>query len=168
MAAHCFTGLRPLEIVDLTTTQFLHMRESRLTYVEVWRNRETLRLRIIDDAMFHIRTHLASQPQEGYVFTRGRSDPRPLTVRAARNIVQEACSRVGLPAMTATELRSAFAFLLKGRSFSDHGIASVLGLSQVRTLDRLLARHLELDAQRRVHKVLPTLGEMATTNGKFR
>ena len=168
LAAHCFTGLRPEEIVDLTTTQLLQVAGSRLTYAEIWRNGTPMRLPIVDDAMFHIRAHLASQSQEGFIFTRSQSDPKLLTVRAARNLVQEACFNVGLPAMTATELRSAFAFLLKGRDLSDHEVASVLGLKQVRTVDRLLARHKELAAQRRAHEILPTLGEMAADNGKFR
>ena len=154
VAAYCFTGLRPEEIVSLTVRQLLQMRESRLTYAEIWRNGTPLRLPIIDDAAFHIRVHLASQSQDGYIFARSRSHPTPLTVRAARNIVQEACFRVGLPAMTSTELRSSFAFLLKGRNCSDHEVAWVLGLKQVRTVDRLLARHLELDAQRAVHEFL--------------
>lgn len=157
LAAHCFTGLRPEEIVQLTTTQLLQVAGSRLTYAEIWRNGTLLRLPIIEDAMFHIRAHLASQSQEGYIFTRGRNDPKPLTVRATRNIVKEACFNVGLPAMTATDLRSAFAFLLKGRALSDHEVASVLGLRQVRTVDRLSARHLELKAQRHVHEVLTNI-----------
>ncbi len=160
LALHCFTGLHPREIVTLKTRQLFRDHEPTPMLVEVWRSGRPLRLRIINDAMFHLKTHLANQPPvgpEGYVFPRGRCDPKPLTSRAVRDTVREACSRVGVPAMTAAELRSAFAYYLRASGLSDHEVASVLGVRKVRTVDRLLARHLEHDAQRRVHEILPTV-----------
>jgi hypothetical protein len=47
-------------------------------------------------------------------------------------------------------LRAACAHWLRSQGLSDHEVAPVLGLAQVRSVDRLLRHHAALDAQRRV------------------
>src|SRR5205814_7584180 len=89
-----------------------------------------------------------------YVFRNFVAGGQSITNRAAREVVRRACKRAGFPLATATDLRAAFACWLRARGLSDHEIAAVLGLRQVRSLDRLLARHRALDAQRRVREVL--------------
>jgi integrase len=99
------------------------------------------------------RGHAEGEPgQDSYLFRRGESAERPLTTRAVRTIVQGACARAGYPLASAADLRAAFAYWLRLRGLSDHEAAAVLGLHQVRTLDRLLARHAALDAQRMVRE----------------
>jgi hypothetical protein len=72
--------------------------------------------------------------------------------------VRPASRSAGFPLATATDLRAAFACWLRARGLSDHETAAVLGLLQVRSLDRLLARHRALDAQRRVREASPPRG----------
>jgi integrase len=98
-----------------------------------------------------------SASTEQYVFRSRMSGEQALTNRTAREIVRRACKRAGFPLATATDLRAAFACWLRARGLSDHETATVLGLHQVRSLDRLLSRHRALDAQRRVRETIPPL-----------
>ena len=88
------------------------------------------------------------------IFRRVEHRDEPLSLRAVRKIVQQACERAGFSLATAADLRAAFAWWLRTRGLSDHETAAVLGLEQVRSLDRLLARHVALDAQRKVRERL--------------
>ncbi len=83
----------------------------------------------------------------------GRPD-RPLSYRAARNVLVGACRRAGLPAVSSAELRAACAYWLRSRGLSEHEVMLTLGLARVRTVDRMLSRHQALDAQRRVREQL--------------
>jgi site-specific recombinase XerD len=90
----------------------------------------------------------------GYVFHAHRRDERPLSYRACREVIRSACIHAGLPAVDAGQLRAAFASWLKSQGLSDHEVALVLGLRMVRSVDRLLLRHTQLNAQRRVRELL--------------
>jgi predicted transcriptional regulator len=59
-----------------------------------------------------------------------------------------------VPPAESAALRAGFAHWLRTQGLSDHEVASVLGIARVRTVDRLLARHAALDAQRCLRKVL--------------
>jgi len=85
----------------------------------------------------------------------GRGEPdHPLSYRAARDVLRDACHRAGLPSIESTSLRSACAHWLRSQGLSDHEVAEVLGLTRVRSVDRLLQRHAALAAQRRVREML--------------
>ncbi len=87
---------------------------------------------------------------------RARGAPgRPLSYRAARDVLHDACRRAGFPAVDSASLRAACAHWLRSQGLSDHEVAAVLGLARVRSVDRLLRRHAALDAQRVVREVLP-------------
>ncbi len=75
-------------------------------------------------------------------------------MRAVAEITHRACAGAGFRLATAADLRAAFAYWLRLHGLSDHEAAAVLGLKQVRSLDRLLERHVALDAQRRVRELL--------------
>ena len=79
---------------------------------------------------------------------------RPLSYRAARDVLQDACRRAGLPPVESTSLRAACAHWLRSQGLSDHEVAAVLGLARVRSVDRLLRHHAALDAQRTVRERL--------------
>ena len=91
---------------------------------------------------------------DAYLFRSSESRDAPLTPRAVRLIVQRACARAGFQTASAADLRAAFAYSLRVRGLSDHETAAILGLRQVKTLDRLLMRHAALDAQRQVREVV--------------
>ena len=160
VAFHCHSGLLPGEIAGLKIGQILRGDGRNPTVVEVERGGVPQRPWIADDAIHHLDLHLAYQAPtepEGYVFIRNGCSLRPLTTKAVRNIVREACVRVGLPPVTIADLRSTFAYYLRSRGSSDHEVASALGVRKVRTIDRRLEGHLQLTAQRRVHEVLPDI-----------
>ncbi len=93
-------------------------------------------------------------PAVGSVFrARGRPD-RSLSYRGARKVLVQACRRAGLPPVTSAELRAGCAYWLRSQGLSEHEVMMVLGLTRVRTVDRLLSRHQALDAQRRVREQL--------------
>ena len=79
---------------------------------------------------------------------------RPLSYRAARDVLREACRRARLPTVDSTVLRSACAHWLRTQGLSDHEVAAVLGLARVRSVDQLLRRHAALDAQRAVREMV--------------
>jgi hypothetical protein len=87
------------------------------------------------------------------VGARGAQD-RPLSYRAALEVLQGACRRAGLPAVESSTLRAACAHWLRSQGLSDHEVAAVLGLARVRSVDRLLRHHVALDAQRAVREIL--------------
>jgi hypothetical protein len=66
----------------------------------------------------------------------------------------DACRRAGLQSDEAASLRAVSAHVLRNQGLSDHEVAAVLGLTRVRSVDRLLRHHASLDAQRAVRKIL--------------
>ncbi len=160
VALHCYTGLRPDELAELRWSQVAVDPESEETTLHLRRDGRWLSLPIAGpgaSALLALRwaplSLTASEVQ--YVFPRSEKGERPLTTRAAREIVPRACKRAGFPLASAADLRAAFAYWLQAWGLSDHESAAVLGLRQGRSLDRLLARHRSLDAQRRVREMQP-------------
>ena len=88
------------------------------------------------------------------VFCRSGRGVKPLSYRGVRKILVAACRRAGLPPASSAELRAGFAHWLRSQGLSDHEVSVVLGVARVRTVDRLLKRHVALDAQRRVREQL--------------
>ncbi len=163
VALHCFSGLRPEEIVLLQwkdiATDYSPFDDRHHFKVRVKRAGRDLWLPLVSPAVKAI-TSLAtsfawrSDPRSGPLFESRNGVGRPLGYRAVRMILKEVCRRAGLPAVEAIDLRAAFAYGLRMRGLSDHEVAAVLGLAQVRSLDRLLRRHMALDAQRKVREIL--------------
>ena len=87
------------------------------------------------------------------ICARGASG-RPLSYRAARDVLHDACRRAGLPVVEAASLRAACAHWLRAQGLSDHEVVAVLGLARIRSLDQLLVRHAALDAPRAVREVI--------------
>ncbi len=162
VALHCFTGLRPEEVVglrwqDITSEIAPGGRYGLMVTVE--RRGMSVRLPLLGLAGDAVRALAWSTggtigTLSGPVFRTGRGSDRTMSYRAARDVVGTACLRAGLPAVEAAELRSACAYWLHARGLSAHEVAAVLGIARVRTVDRLLERHLALDAQRRAREVL--------------
>ena len=162
VALHCFSGLRPEEIV----TQQWEDLEERLTgagyyglTASVERGGHRLRLPLLGPtegafAALQGAFVVAGKALSGHVFRTGRWSDRRLSYRAARDVVAAACRRAGFPSVASVELRAGCAHWLRTRGLSEHEVAAVLGLVRVRSVDRLLARHAALDAQRRVREHL--------------
>jgi integrase len=162
VALHCWSGLRPEEIVALKWEDLRVGRTSRdetKCAVTICRTGQAITLPILDRA-FGALESLAIHHSgwigvlNGYVFRAHRREERPLSYRATREVLRAACIDAGLPAVDASQLRAAFASWLKLQGLSDHEVALVLGLRIVRSVDRLLLRHTQLNAQRRVRELL--------------
>ncbi len=161
-AALCFSGLRIEEAIALRwedlATRLTPMGYYGLT-AAVERRGRWLRLPLPGpsaDALEALRESVdrAGEEPSGHLFRTSRRPDRPLGYRAARNVLVEACRRAGLPPAESSELRAGCAHWLRAQGLSEHEVASVLGLARVRSVDRLLARHAALDAQRRVRDQL--------------
>jgi integrase len=163
VALHCFSRLHPEEIVRLqwedVSADYSVLDDTRRFTVRAQRNGRNLWLPLIppaSEAITSPTTSVAwqSHPPYGLLFARRNGDGRPLRYGAARNVLREACQQAGLPVVEAIDLRAAFAHGLRMRGLSDHEVTAVLGLTQVRSLDRLPRRHMALDAQRKVREIL--------------
>lgn len=162
MSLHCFSGLRPEEIVRLRwddlDTELTASGHYGLTATVTRRGGQVALILpapaadpIADLARM---VGVAIESLSGAVFkARGMAD-RSLSYRAARDILTDACVGAGLPAVDAAALRAACAQWLRSKGLSDHEVASVLGLARVRSVDRLLRRHAALSAQRTVRELL--------------
>jgi integrase len=154
VALACFSGLRAEEIVQLRWEEVSRELTGAGYYglaVRVERRGRCLHLLVPAPASDALAAWAAArwpQATSGPVFpARGRAG-RPLGYRTARAALSNACRRAGLPPAEAVELRAACAWWLKAQGLSDHEVAEVLGLARVRSVDRLLRRHAELQAQR--------------------
>jgi len=162
VALHCFSGLRPEEIVrlrweDLSTELTVSGHVGLTATVERSGRRVSLLLPGPASDMVKSLAGAAGGAIEtwsGPVFSARGAPSRPLSYRAARDVLQDACRRAGLPTMDSTALRSACAHWLRSQGLSDHEVAAVLGLARVRSVDRLLQHHAALDAQRTVREWL--------------
>ncbi len=160
VALHCFSGLRPQEIVLLRWTDVATEEAAsgdHLLVARVERGGSLWRLPILGPAAKAM-VALATLSGAGStacgspIFRSGRQ--RGLGYRAARDVLRRACRDAGLPPAEAADLRAACAQWLGSCGLSTHEIASVLGLARVRTIDRLLQRHAALDAQRTVREMI--------------
>jgi len=160
VAVQCFSGLRAEEALALrwedVATDLAGAGRFGLT-ATVRRGDRSVRLLLpgpSGEAMEALRDYaqrpgaLASEP----VFRAGGRSDRPLSYRGARKILVAACRRAGLPAAVSADLRAGCAHWLRSQGLSEHEVAMVLGLARVRSVDRLLSRHVALDAQRRVRE----------------
>lgn len=164
VAIHCFSGLRAEEIIGLRWIDL----DTNLTVTghygptaSVVREGRPLRLLLpnpIGETLDMLKGELTcGMDPTGPVFHAcGRPD-RPLSYRAARNVLVEACRRADLPAVSSAELRAACAYRLRSLGLSEHEVMMTLGLARVRSVDRMLSRHQALDAQRRVREQLEQL-----------
>jgi integrase len=163
VALHCFSGLRPEEIVRLCWEDLA----SELTVsghygltAAVIRGGRNVRLLLPGPAPEAIEelagtTRGPIETLTGPIFLARGAQGRPISYRAARDVLQDACRRAGLPPMESTVLRAACAHWLRSQGLSDHEVATVLGLAKVRSVDRLLRNHAALDAQRAVTEIVP-------------
>jgi integrase len=162
VALHCFSGLRPEEIVRLRWEDLsAELTASGHFGLTVTIERESRRVRLFLSEPATEAIEALARATGGSV--KSRSGPllcahgrpgRPLSYRAARDVLQDAFRRAGLPMVESVALRAACAHWLRGQGLSDHEVAIVLGLAKVRSVDRLLRHHAALDAQRTVRERL--------------
>jgi integrase len=162
VALLCFTGLRPEEVVRLRWENLSTELTADGRYglaAAVGRNGRCIRLLVPEPAAAEIEALAGSigRPIEelsGPVLCARGVPDRPLSYRAARDVLQGAFRRAGLPPIDSTALRAACGHWLRSQGLSDHEVANVLGLARVRSVDRLLRQHTALAAQRTVREVL--------------
>lgn len=149
LAVQCFSGLDAGEILLLRWSDLRWESEAESWSVAVNRRGKRMRLAIFGPAAsLLIRQRLGVSTDSDYVVANSRGEP--LTERQARRIVLDACTAAGFPHAARSTLLSASAAFLSAAGFRDHDLAIVLGISDMRTVNRLLRPHLALAAQRRV------------------
>ena len=162
VALHCFSGLRPEEIVRLRwedlATELTRDGRYGLT-ATVARGDRRVRLLLPEPAPATVDAlaafcGAAIEVMSGPVISARGASGRQLSYRAARDVLHDACRQAGLPIMDAVSLRAACAHWLRAQGLSDQEVAAVLGLARVRSVDRLLRHHAALDAQRSVREVI--------------
>jgi integrase len=162
VALHCFSGLRPEEIVQSHWDDFTIEVSAAGRYsivVTVKRRGGSLDLLLPAPAADEVANLARSQAGvieslSGPVFCARGARSHPLSYRAARDVLQRSCRRAGLPTIDAAALRAACAHWLRAQGLTDHEVGAVLGLARVRSVDQLLRHHAALDAQRAVREVL--------------
>jgi integrase len=162
VALHCFSGLRPEEIVRLCWQDLsaeLSVGGPYGLVAAVVRDGRPVKMLLpgpASDAIDALASAMGGTVESltGPVLCAYGRPGRPLSYRAARDVLREACRRAGLPKVESVALRATCAHWLRSQGLSDHEVASVLGLVRVRSVDRLLRHHTALDAQRVVREVL--------------
>jgi integrase len=162
VALHCFTGLRPEEIVRLRwehlSTELTASGHYGLT-ATVERSGRHVSLILPGpasdevEALARVTCGTYDSAMGPVLCAHGRPG-RPLSYRAARDVLQDACRQAGLPPADSSALRAACAHWLRSQGLSDHEVAAVLGLARVRSVDRLHRHHAALDAQRTVRETI--------------
>jgi integrase len=159
---HCFTGLRPEEIITLRWNAIertvVPMSDELRFSVSVQRRERPVLLPVIPRVAVELALYAGSLPasrlhRTELLFPSRQSASRPISYRTTRYILTHACREAGVPAVEASDLRAAFAFGLKLQGMSDHQVAAMLGLAQVRSVDRLLKGHRALQAQHAVREI---------------
>jgi integrase len=160
VALACYSGLRPEELAAL---RWEDLAVAGGGYggpaARVTRRGQAVWLPLAEPARAAVEARAAALggavgALAGPVLPRRGEPGRALSYRAARDVLAAACRRAGLPPATAAELRAGCAWWLRTQGLSDHEVMAVLGLASVRAVDRLLAGHRALAAQRRVREVL--------------
>ena len=162
VALHCFSGLRPEEIVRLRWEDLVAELTVSGHYgltAAIVRCGLPTRLLLPGPASDAVEALAASgdghiDDLSGPVLCARGAPGRSLSYRAARDVLRDACHRAGLPPVESIAMRAACAHWLRTQGLSDHEVAAVMGLARVRSVDRLLQRHAALDAQRTVREML--------------
>jgi integrase len=162
VALHCFSGLRPEEIVRLRwealSTELSAQGHYGLTAAVMRAGRSVCLLvpSPASDSVEALAEAIGGRAESlsGPVFCARGAPGQPLSYRTTRDVLHKACRRAGLPPVESSTLRAACAHWLRSQGLSDHEVASVLGFSRVRSVDRLLQQHTALDSQRTVRERL--------------
>lgn len=161
VALQCFSGLRVRELLTMQWEDIgSHVVDGRyfgLT-ATVRRRGDELCLPLpgpAGNSLLNLQSTLElNSNSTGAIFRAREQVDAPLSYRGARNVLLASLIGAGLPAMESSELRAACAAWLREQRLSEHDVRYVLGLSRVRSVDRLLARYSALNAQRLVHEHL--------------
>lgn len=161
VAMHCFSGLEAVEIRLLRWSDLRWESEADSWSAAVIRCGRSTRLAIFGvAASLLIRQRLEVPAASEHVFSNSRGGP--LTERQMRRIVLGACSCAGFPRAARNTLLSACAAFLSAAGLRDHDVAIVLGIEDMRTINRLLKPHQRLAAQRDVPR-LESYDDLRTT-----
>lgn len=149
VATHCYSGLDAGEIRLLRWADLRWESEAESWSVAVVRAGKPTRILIFGPAAsLLIRRRLKASASADHVFINSRAEP--LTERQVRRIVLKACTVAGFVSAARSTLLSAAAAYLNVAGLRDHDLAIVLGITDMRTINRLLKPHQVLAAQRRV------------------
>lgn len=162
VALHCFSGLRPHEIAALAwedVTNAVSAPQRVDLRIKVARAGGVSAIPLSPAAAEPLRAWASYCRKHGSkllgpVFNSPRNAGAALSERASREIVRAACFRAGFPAVESVSLRSACAYWLSSQQLQPHQIAQIMGIARVQTIDRLLKRHMALDAQRTATSLL--------------
>lgn len=162
VALQCFSGIRAEELAQLHWTDIQHVvvPPGRIALaLRVVRGKALIELPVLEPAQHALKDlagilsrHRATDA--GPIFCNSGARMKMLSYRAMREIIHRACAEAGYPNVESADLRAACAYWLRSCRLSDHEIAETLGMAHVKSVDRLLQRHMALEAQRIVRQTL--------------
>jgi integrase len=149
-ALACFSGLDVKEMRELRWRD-LHWHDNGASpYWEVKVRRRGHRATVFVvglGAKALLKHGLSSGLDRDASVLRGRESGEPLSERALRDDLKHTCASAGWPRATRPQLLSAFAAWLRSCGFDDHSIRLTVGRRRAATVDRLLHRQTQLEAQ---------------------
>jgi integrase len=175
-ALACFSGLDVKEMLDLRWRDLMWRDAMGSPYWEISvlrRSHKTTVFVMGPGAHAILRYGLSSGLQREAFVLPGRAPGTHLSETALGNDLKRSCSLAGWPTATRPQLISVFAAWLRGHGFDDHSIRLTLGRRRAASVDRLLHRQDQIDAQvltdtarvnARVTKVNPSQSGPAATS----
>ena len=149
-ALACFSGLEVSEILQLRWRDLTWRDDGGSPYwdVTVLRcGRQTTIFVVGEGARTLLRHGLLSGLERDAFVLQGRFEGTPLSERAFRNALKVICAQVGWGQATRSQLIDTLAAWLRDEGFDDHTIRVILGRRRAASIDRMLHRHKQLEAQ---------------------
>ena len=149
-ALACFSGLDAKEILQLRWKNLTWRDDGRSAYWELMvpqRGRKTTVFVVGPGGQPLLRHGLSSRLEREAFVLAGRMPGTPLSERAFRNDLRITCSQAGWPKATRPQLIAAFAAWLRDKGLDDHSIRVTFGKRRAISIDRMLHRHQQLEAQ---------------------
>ncbi len=149
-ALACFSGLDVKEILQLHWQDLTWRDDGGSPYWELKilrRSHKTPVFVVGAGGQALLRHGLSSGLERDAFVLQGRISGTPLSERAFRNDLRTTCSQAGWPKATRPQLIAAFAAWLRDKGLDDHSIRMSLGRRRAASIDRMLHRHNQLEAQ---------------------
>jgi integrase len=146
----CFSGLDVKEMRELRWRDLHWHDDGASPYWEVKVRRRGHRTSVFvvgPGAKALLKHGLSSGLDRDSYVLQGRDSGEPLSERALRDDLKQTCASAGWPRSTRPQLLSAFAAWLRSRGFDDHSIRLTIGRRRAATVDRMLHRQTQLEAQ---------------------
>ena len=149
-ALACFSGLDVKEMLELRWQDLTWRDDEASPYWETKfrrRGHKTTVFVVGAGAQALLKHGLSSGLERDALVLTGRVPGSRLSERALRNELRASCTLAGWPKVTRPQLISTLAAWLRDKGIDDHSIRLTLGRRRAASIDRMLHRHNQLEAQ---------------------